>query len=81
MNLLNHFDGGVGKIMRKAAHPSSGMDSSNPHHWRGEQLHYGDVVCHDVVVLVVLEDTGLGAKKGGITGRPRFFGATTHFLV
>ena len=27
------------------------------------------------------EDTGLGAKKGGITGRPRFFGATTHFLA
>ena len=32
--------------MRKAAHPSGGMDSSNPHRWRGEQLHHhGDGVC------------------------------------
>jgi hypothetical protein len=30
--------------MRKAARPSSGMDSSNPHRWRGEQFQYGDVV-------------------------------------
>ena len=32
--------------MRKAAHPSGGMDSSNLHRWRGEQLHHhGDDVC------------------------------------
>ncbi len=24
------------------------MDSSNPHRWRGEWLHCGDVVCHVV---------------------------------
>jgi hypothetical protein len=51
LNLLNCFDGGIGKIMRKAARPSSGMDSSNPHRWRGERLHYGDVVCHVVVLF------------------------------
>jgi hypothetical protein len=34
--------------MRKAVRPSSGMDSSNPHHWREGWLHYGDVVCHVV---------------------------------
>jgi hypothetical protein len=53
LNLLNRFDGGVRKLMRKAARPSSGMDSSNPHRWRGERLHYGDVlVCHVVVLFV-----------------------------
>ena len=27
--------------------PHSGMDSSSPRRWRGEQLHHhGDVVCH-----------------------------------
>jgi hypothetical protein len=31
--------------MRKAAHPSGGMDSSNPRRWRGERLHHhGDGV-------------------------------------
>jgi hypothetical protein len=46
LHLLNCFDGGVGKIMRKAVHPSSGMDSSNPHRWRGERLHHhGGGVC------------------------------------
>ena len=29
MNLLELFDGGLGKNMCKAAHPSSSMDSSN----------------------------------------------------
>jgi len=38
--------------MWKAARPSSGMDSSNPHRWRGKRLHYGDVVCHVVVLFV-----------------------------
>jgi hypothetical protein len=46
MNLLNRFDGGIGTNMHKAAHPSGGMDSSNPHRWRGEWLHHhGDGVC------------------------------------
>jgi hypothetical protein len=35
---LNRFDRGLGTNMRKAAHPSDGMGSSNPHRWRGEQL-------------------------------------------
>jgi hypothetical protein len=52
LNLLNRFNGGVQNIMRKAARPSSGMDSSNQHHWRGKLLHYGDVVCHVVVLFV-----------------------------
>jgi hypothetical protein len=54
LNLLNRFDGGVRKIMRKAARPSSGMDSSNPHRWKGKWLHYGDVVCRVVVLFVPL---------------------------
>ena len=45
LNLLNRFDGGNGTNMRKAAHPSGGMGSSKPRHWRGERLqHYGDVL-------------------------------------
>ena len=44
--LLKLFDGGIGKIMQTAVHPTSGVDSSNPHRWRGELLHHhGDVVC------------------------------------
>ena len=44
--LLNRFDGGIGTSMRKAAHPSGGMGSSNPRRWRGERLHHhGDRVC------------------------------------
>ena len=31
--------------MRKAAHPSGGMGSSNPCRWRGEWLHHGGGVC------------------------------------
>jgi len=41
------FDGGNGKGMRKATHPSGSMGSSNPHRWswRGEQRHHhGDDV-------------------------------------
>jgi hypothetical protein len=48
LNLLSRFDGGAKKIMQKTARPSSGMDSSNPHRWRGKRLYYGDVVCHVV---------------------------------
>jgi hypothetical protein len=53
LNLLNCFDGGIGKIMQKAARPSSGMDSSNPRRWRGERLHHhGDGVCLLFVLFV-----------------------------
>ena len=45
LNLLNRFDGGIGTNMRKAAHPSGGMGSSNLRRWRGERLHHhGDGV-------------------------------------
>jgi len=40
LNPLNRFDDGIGTSMRKAAHPSGGVDSSNPHRWRGERLHH-----------------------------------------
>jgi hypothetical protein len=39
--------------MCKAARPSSGMESSNPRHWRGKRLHHhgGEVLlCVCVVV-------------------------------
>jgi hypothetical protein len=46
LDLLNRFDGGIGTSMRKAAHPSGGVGSSNPRRWRGERLHnHGDGVC------------------------------------
>ena len=53
LNPLNRFDGGIGTSMRKAAHPSGGVSSSNPCRWRGERLHnHGDGVC--LFVLFVL---------------------------
>ena len=53
MNLLNCFDGGLGTNMRKAAHHSGSMGSSNLCRWRGERLrHHGDVVCHVVCAFV-----------------------------
>jgi hypothetical protein len=52
MNLFKSFNIGLGQYMRKASHPSGGMESSNPRHWRGKWLHHhgGDVRC----VLVLL---------------------------
>jgi len=45
MESFNLFDGGKWTKMCKAAHPSGGMDSSNPRRWRDERLHhYGDGV-------------------------------------
>ncbi len=45
-NLQNPFNGGLGTNMRKAAHPSGGMDSSNPCRWRdGRLCNHGDGVC------------------------------------
>jgi hypothetical protein len=39
--------------MRKATHPSGGMDSSNTRRWRGERLHHhGDGVCLLFVLFV-----------------------------
>jgi hypothetical protein len=53
LNLLNRIDGGIGTNMRKAAHPSGGMDSSNPRRWRGERLHHhGDGFCLLFVLFV-----------------------------
>jgi hypothetical protein len=46
LNLLNRFNGILEKTMRKAAHPSGGVGSSNPHRLRGWGLHHhGDGVC------------------------------------
>jgi hypothetical protein len=40
MNETKSSDGGPGKGMRKAAHPLSGVGSSNPCRWQGEWLHH-----------------------------------------
>ena len=46
--------------MRKAAHPSGGMGSSKPRHWRGKRLqHHGDVVCHGVCAFCAASDSWL----------------------
>jgi hypothetical protein len=46
LNLLNRFDGGIRTSMRKAAHPSGSVGSSNLCRWRGKRLHnHGDGVC------------------------------------
>ena len=50
LNLFNRFDGGVGKIMQKAALPSSGMDLSG----RAAPPLYGAVVCHIVCAFCVV---------------------------
>ncbi len=40
------FDSSLGKYMRKATRPLGGMDSLNPHRWRGKWLHHhGGGVC------------------------------------
>jgi hypothetical protein len=53
LNLLNRFDGSIRTSMRKAAHPSGGVGSSNPCRWRGERLHHhGDGVCLLFVLFV-----------------------------
>ncbi len=46
MSQTKSFDGSHGKGMHKAALPWGGVDSSNPRHRRGWQLHrHGGVVC------------------------------------
>jgi hypothetical protein len=43
---LNCLNGGLGTNMHKAARHLGGMDSSNPHRWRGKHLHHhGGGVC------------------------------------
>jgi hypothetical protein len=52
MNLTKPFNSGLGKWMRKAARPLGGVDSLNPHRWRGERLHHdGGGVCWLFVLL------------------------------
>jgi hypothetical protein len=55
INLTNQtksFNSGLGMNMHKAAHPSGGVVSSNPHRWRGERLHHhGGGVCWLLVLL------------------------------
>jgi hypothetical protein len=58
MNQTKSFDGSHEKYMRMAAHSSGGMESSNPHRWRGERLqHHGDVVCHVVCAFCAVSDS------------------------
>jgi hypothetical protein len=58
LNLLNRFDGSIGTSMRKDAHPSGGVGSSNPCRWRGERLHHhGDGVCHVVCAICAVSDS------------------------
>ena len=46
LSLLELFEGGLEKGIRKAARPLDDMDSSNPHRRRGWQLHHhGGGVC------------------------------------
>jgi hypothetical protein len=52
MNLFKSFNSDLGKYMRKAARPLSGMESSNPRRWRSEWLHHnGGGVCWLFVLL------------------------------
>ena len=49
--------------MRKAAHPSGSMGSSNPLRWRGEWLqHHGDVVCYGVCAFCAFSDSWLVSR-------------------
>ena len=49
--------------MRKATHPSSGMSSTNPRHWRGERLHHhGDGVCHVVCAFCAVSDSWIVSR-------------------
>jgi hypothetical protein len=61
MNLTKSFVSNLGQYMRKVAHHSGGMDSSNPHCWRGKGLHHhGGGVCWLFCVVV----DGLVVKNG-----------------
>jgi hypothetical protein len=68
-NLSKLFNSGLDKAMCKAAHPSGGMDSSNPRHQRGWWLHHhgGGVSCVFVCVVsclvVVTRHTSKGTRE------------------
>jgi hypothetical protein len=63
MNQTKSFNGGNGKGMRKATHPSGVMCSSNPCHWRGWRLHrHGGGACHAVCPFCVLSDLWLNSR-------------------
>ncbi len=52
LNLTEPFDSGLKKWMFKAARNLGGVVSSNPHRWRGKQLHHhGGGVCWLFVLL------------------------------
>jgi hypothetical protein len=52
MNQFKSFHGDLGKYMCKAARPLGGMESLNPHRWRGKRLHHhGGGVCWLIVLL------------------------------
>ncbi len=51
-NQTKSFDSGLGKYMCNAARPLGGVDSLNPHRWRGKWLHHhGGGVCWLFVLL------------------------------
>jgi len=51
------FNSSIETHMRKAAHPSGSMGSSNPRRLRGEWLHHhGDDVCHVVCAFCAVSD-------------------------
>jgi hypothetical protein len=58
MSLVKPQNNGIRKFKCKAARSSGGVDSSNPHRWRGKRLHrhHGDVCC--VFVLCVAVSSG-----------------------
>ncbi len=52
MNVTKSFVGGLGQYLRKAARHLDGMDSYNPHRWRGKRLHHhGGGICWLFVLL------------------------------
>jgi len=63
LNLLNRFDGSIGTSMRKAAHPSGGVGSSNPCRWRGERLHHHGDGVGELCFLCGFYSTKVGRRK------------------
>ena len=63
LNLLNRFDGSIGTSMRKDAHPSGGVGSSNPCRWRGERLHHHGDGVGELCFLCGFYSTKVGRRK------------------